>query len=178
MVMSRGRQVEIVTNHFRIKISSRKRVPTMDLFEDSDSPQVADLHYMPRGSIKWRSGSTGLPSRPFVAGHFAASRNWSRESINTFKLQTATRSLSSGPPLRIRSSLKSNDYVKVFPGRDTSCTAAIRSLPIYTGLALAGCRKSLWRGSVGGVFRRIPNLLHLAEERSPPGTGKQEWLCH
>jgi hypothetical protein len=27
---------------------------------------------MPRGSIKWKSGSTGLRSRPFVAEHFAA----------------------------------------------------------------------------------------------------------
>src|SRR5882724_1201117 len=37
-----------------------------------------------------------------------------------FKLQTTTHSHSSGPPLRIRSSLKCNDYVNVFPGRDTS----------------------------------------------------------
>src|SRR5258708_893127 len=79
---------------------------------------------MPRGSIKWRSGSTGLRSRPFVAEHFAASRNWSRKSINTCKLQTATRGPSSGPPRRIRSSLKSSDYVNVFPGRDTSWGAA------------------------------------------------------
>ena len=36
-----------------------------------------------------------------------------------FKLQTTRHSHSSGPPLRIRSSLKCNDYVNVFPGRDT-----------------------------------------------------------
>jgi hypothetical protein len=29
--------------------------------------------------IKWGSGSTGLGSRPFVAGQVAASRNWSRK---------------------------------------------------------------------------------------------------
>jgi putative transposase len=46
---------------------------------------VHSLRPMPRGSIKWKSGSTGLPSRPFVAGHFAVSRNWSRKSINTCK---------------------------------------------------------------------------------------------
>jgi len=74
---------------------------------------------MPRGLIKWRSGSTGLHNRPFAAGRFAASRNWSRKSTNTFNLQTTTRSLSSGPPPRIRSSLKFNDYVNVFPGQHT-----------------------------------------------------------
>src|ERR1700722_18357237 len=35
------------------------------------------------------------------------------------KLPTTTRSLSSGRPRRIRSSLKSSDYVNVFPGRHT-----------------------------------------------------------
>src|SRR6267143_640831 len=75
---------------------------------------------MPRGAIKWRSGSTGLRSRPFVAGRFAASRNWWRKSINMCALPTPTPSLSSGPPLRIRSLPKSSDYVNVFPGRHTS----------------------------------------------------------
>jgi transposase len=48
------------------------------------------------------------------------SRNWSRKSISTFRPPTGTRSRLSGPPQQNRSSLKSSDYVNVFPGRDTS----------------------------------------------------------
>jgi len=58
-------------------------------------------------------------------GRLAASRNWSRKSITTSTIPTAMRSLSSGPPQRIRSSLKSNDYANVFTGQHTSTSQGL-----------------------------------------------------
>src|SRR5215831_10087808 len=75
---------------------------------------------MPPGSIRWRSGSIASRNKPYAGEPSAASKNWSRKSIATFKIPTATQGHSSGPPQQNRSLLKSSDYVKVFPGQHTS----------------------------------------------------------
>jgi transposase len=64
-----------------------------------------------------RFGLTGSLSKLSAAEASAACENLWRRSIPSCSIPTPAHAPSSGRPRRIRSSLKCNDYVSVFPGR-------------------------------------------------------------
>src|SRR5215472_3976258 len=52
--------------------------------------------------------------------------------MTTFRIRTAEQTRSSGPPQQIRSSLRSSDFVNVFPGRHTRWKLKIDGCPIVS----------------------------------------------
>jgi hypothetical protein len=112
------------------------------------------LQPTPRGRTKRRSGSIESRSKPFVAEHFGASRNWSRKSISTFRPPTNMHSRLSGPPRQNRSSLKSRDYVSVFPGRDTGFVCFLGDLSRESRMPLRSQIRSADGCAAGAGFGR------------------------
>jgi hypothetical protein len=122
---------------FAVRAAGKDAKTTRDILQLGSGPQFG-TGMIPADLIL---GTTPKPGIPEGVESICL---WSRKSVTTSRMPTGTRNRSSGPPQRIQSSRKSNDYANVFTGQHTrkagrKCIFA-RELRAEHSYAIAQCR--------------------------------------